>query len=366
MDQKLFGNVVATALATREPINPLAIGACLNIAEVAAIAEAHGFQLTAVAGEAGTMAVGETVGLGETGETTAATEEVAVETVAVPTIDEVTTARLEKLSPAFREVVTTRYAEKYVAVDGYIKRGILSEDYRLPVLGELMDRVEAVALAYDAIHQATGGNAGFDFAPQHLSDEQKSQLSAGHTLPNGQTTTGAYNYNAGREVTDPTNSPTDESRWDTAVMDVSETPETKGISADGSKAIDSVDLQQTLRKFAAFRNKIGLPKLGKIRRGLGISAAERLVCQVSPDEDTKFGIQLGRLERGEQEQPLDANGIWTIGKENVKVGGALRSVFSSFYAGNRRLNSSSGDRGVAYDDDVVRLSARGKDLIPRS
>jgi hypothetical protein len=278
-------------------------------------------------------------------------------------VDPETEKRLEALNPDFAEVVKTRYAEKYAAVDGYISDGKLPEAYRLPSLGELMDRVEAVAPAYEAINSVADGQVGFDFAPQDLTDEQKTALATGHTLPNGQTTTGAYNYNADREITDPTNPSADESLWDTAVMDVSETPAIRGISADGSKTISGVKREPILLALADIRDGgIGLAKLRGSKKGL--SAEELLICQLSPSEDTKFGIQLGRLERGEQ--PLDSNGIWTIGKENVKVGDAVRSVFSYFDAYDRELCSDGGDRGYAYGGRVVRLSARGKDLIPRS
>ena len=75
----------------------------------------------------------------------------------------------------------------------------------------------------------------------------------------------------------------------------------------------------------------------------------------------KFAIQLGRLER--REQPIDSNNIWTIGKENVKVGRELNSVFSYFNSSSGRVVSA---RGFARDSDVVRLSARGRDFIPQA
>jgi hypothetical protein len=47
-------------------------------------------------------------------------------------------------------------------------------------------------------------------------------------------------------------------------------------------------------------------------------------------------------------------------KTSDQVGGALKSVFSNFNANNRKLNSNNDDRGVANDDDVVRLSGSGR------
>jgi hypothetical protein len=88
-----------------------------------------------------------------------------------------------------------------------------------------------------------------------------------------------------------------------------------------------------------------------------------MIKQLSPSEEMAFAIQLGRLERGEP--PIDIN-TWTISKENVKVGRVLGSVFSRFDSDVRRVHSGVGFRYFAYGNGVVRVSARGKDLIPQA
>ena len=280
--------------------------------------------------------------------------------VAVPEIDAETAERLETLSPYFRERVTTRYAEKYTAVDGYIRAGKLPEAYRLPELGVLVDRVVAVAPAFRAINK--NGQAEFDFAPQGLTTEQWNDLFAGHELPNGETTKGFYRYLDGYEVNDPTNPNADASLWDVAVMDISDDPKVRGISADGSKAVRGRDLKKSIKILSEARSAIGLPELDGSESDLSVD--ELVIKQVSPSEDTMFGMQLGRLER--REQPVDSNGTWTIGKENVNVGGRLGSVFSCFSPDSRKVRSGDDRRDYANDYDVVRLSARGKDFSPQS
>lgn len=274
----------------------------------------------------------------------------------IPEVDPDIARRLEALNPDYREVVRTRYVQKNVAVDSYIERGILSEEYRLPPLGKLLDSIEAVAPAYDAINNATGGNVGFDFMPRHLSDEQKHKLATGHVLPNWQMAGGALDYDAHLHVTDPTGyienkSP---SKWGLAVMDVSETPLIRGISADGSSAADGVNLRQVISKLATFREAIGLPKLSVKSE---FSANELLICQVSPDKDTMFGIQLGRLERGEW--PLDYNGTWTIGKQKVRVINGVYSVFSYYDTGINKLYTRGSYSKKPYNENVIRLSSLG-------
>ncbi len=145
-----------------------------------------------------------------------------------PEINAETTERLETLSPDYRERVVTRYNEKYTAVDGYIRDGKLPEAYRLPELGTFVDRIAAVAPAFEAINK--DGQAEFDFVPQGLTIEQWSGLLAGHKLPNGDTTTGAYRYHNISKVTDPTNPrSTDASVWDVAVMDVAKNPPSEAL-----------------------------------------------------------------------------------------------------------------------------------------
>jgi len=287
---------------------------------------------------------------------TVATANLVTGPVTVPEIDTETAERLETLSPDFRERVTTRYSERYTAVDGYIRAGKLPEAYRLPELGALVDRVVAVAPAYEAINK--DGQAEFDFVPQGLTSEQWNDLFKGHQLPNG----GLYRYLDGYEVKDPINPNTDASIWDAAVMDVSDDPKVRGISADGSKAVRGRDLKKSMKTLDSARSAIGLPELDGSESDL--SADELVIKQVSPSEGMMFAMQLGRLERGEQ--PVDSNGIWTIGKENVKVDGRLRSVFSSFAPRSREVRSYDGRRDYASVGIVVRLSARGKDFSPQA
>ncbi len=94
-------------------------------------------------------------------------------------------------------------------------------------------------------------------------------------------------------------------------------------------------MKKSLKTLKEAHAAIGLPELDASKSNL--SADELLIKQLSPSEDMKFAIQLGRLERGEQ--PVDSNGIWTIGKENVKVDDALCSVFSVFDSYDRGADS---------------------------
>ncbi|MEK7059577.1 MAG: hypothetical protein AAB971_02370 [Patescibacteria group bacterium] len=280
------------------------------------------------------------------------------ELATVPKIDTETTERLEALPADYRELVVTRYAERYTAVDGYIREGKLSEAYRLPELGSLMGRIVAIAPAHEAI-EASGGQPEFDFVPQGLSLEQWSGLLKGHRLPDGEISNGAYRYHSIDKVTDPTKPRQDTNRWDVAVMDVSPEPAVRGISADGSKAAKDYNLKKSLKALEEASQAIGMPV--RINTNCDLSPNELLIKQISPSEDMKFAIQLGRLER--REQPIDSNNIWTIGKENVKVGRELNSVFSYFNSSSGRVVSA---RGFARDSDVVRLSARGRDFIPQA
>lgn len=290
-----------------------------------------------------------------------ATANVVTAPIVVPEVDPETHERLNSLPEDYRERVLVRYNDRYIATDGYIRAGKLPEAYRLPELGDLVDRVIAIAPAYETINNQ-GGQAELDFVPRGLTIEQWDDLLSGHKLPGGETSRGAYRYHNVNKVTDPTNPNADASLWDAAVMDVSPNPKVRGIAADGSKAASGYNLKKSLKTLREAHSAIGLPELDASTSNL--SAAELLIKQLSPSEETKFAIQLGRLERGEQ--PVDPNGIWTIGKENVKVGDALGSVFSSFFSSNRRAYSNYDDRDFAYGSRVVRVSARGRDFIPQS
>jgi hypothetical protein len=343
MDRQKLGEVVGAGFAGTEELHAENWLPVFDDAEL--LAEVARRKLT-VAGESGSIA----------------TANLVTGPVTVPEIDAETAERLETLSPDFRERVTTRYTERYTAVDGYIRAGKLPETYRLPELGTLVDRVIAVAPAYEAI-KSEARQAEIEFVSQGLTINQWNDLLAGHKLPDGDTTNGVYRYHDVSKVTDPTNpKDADTSLWDVAVMDVSPEPKVRGISADGSKAARGYDLKKALKSLRQAHSAFGLPELDASLSDL--SADEVLIKQLSPSEDMTFAIQLGRLERGEQ--PIDSNGTWTIGKENVKVFGWLYSVFSLFYPRDRLVRSDSGYRDYAYGNVVVRLSARGKDLSPQA
>lgn len=81
---------------------------------------------------------------------------------------------------------------------------------------------------------------------------------------------------------------------------------------------------------------------------------------VLPTAQALLAQQWLRLEQGRE--PVDKQ-TWSIAKENVTVGGVLRSVFLRFYPYDRSVYSYWDDRGFACDSTVVRASGESENLV---
>lgn len=269
----------------------------------------------------------------------------AAPAIEVPKPDEETAERLEQLPADYREHVLSSYAQRYVAVAGYIDSGKLPEAYRLPELGTLMERVEALASSFE--HQTgQGWEPAVEFVPQGLSREQWSGLLHGHKLPDGRKMQGAYTTFSGEgETVDPTSAEAVDSFWDVAVISTTDRPVFTNVSKDGTHG--------------SYAKKV-VKALSAMPSVTDISSPEAVIATASPREEVYNAMQLSRLERGEQ--PVDAR-TWTISKENIEVDWVIRSVFRRFDPYKRRVRSGWGGLHGALDDGGVRPSASGRDLI---
>jgi hypothetical protein len=274
-------------------------------------------------------------------------DRIDVEPVVIPEIDSESIAKLEAQYPGYGERVVTRYNEKYVAVDGYIREGRLPEAYRLPELGALIDRAVAVAPTHEHLKKIAL-EPNVVFVPKGLTREQWNGLFKGQKLSNGEVMEGNW-YGFDEELIDPTMPEADDSLWDVAVISETDRPALTNVSKDGEHGSNAKK---------ALKAMLAMPSV----EGQSLTSAE-LVAEVSPREEVYNGMQLSRLERGKL--PVDSE-TWTISKENVKVDGTLRSVFQSFYPGDRQVDSAWSSLGYADVSDGVRPSASGGDLLLKS
>jgi hypothetical protein len=263
--------------------------------------------------------------------------------------DPKTKKKLESLPQNLRDRVALRYNQKSAAVAEYVRQGKLPEDYLLPDLSVLIERVMAVAPTFEHMQYEEGWQPEIVFVPQDLSPEQWNGLIEGQKLPDGSTMNGTYRSFSG-ETSDPTNSKPDaNSLWDVAVIDTGHEPTYLNISKDGTHGSNAKKAVKALAKLPSVKDN---------------SSAEIIVAQVSPREEVYNALQLSLLEQGEW--PVDRE-TWTISKENVTVGGGLGSVLQSFNPDYRQVYSAWSYRDDAGDDGGVRASASGRDILkPRS
>jgi hypothetical protein len=252
-------------------------------------------------------------------------------------IDPATLEAVEALPTAYGEQVVARYNAKHQAVEEAIRAGKLPEGYRLPELSSFMNKIADLTATFEHIEDV--GQPTFEFFPRGLSPDQWNDLLHGHTLADGQTSTGAWR-GLPNEPSDPTDREVSDSNWGVVVIDAQERPAISGISADGSRAVGGFDVKSAIEY---------LKKSPEVTA----TSADLIVRQVSPSEDAFRGTQLARLERGEA--PLDSR-TWTILKDNVKVDWTLKPVFGNWYPNRRKVNSLWGSLGNPNENNVVRVS----------
>jgi hypothetical protein len=262
--------------------------------------------------------------------------------VVIQEIDAETAAKLEALPAGYRERVSGRYIEKYVAVDRYIRQGKLPEAYRLPELGVLIEQVEAVAPTFEHM-QDKEWEPEVEFAPQGLSREQWNNLLSG-TKPDGSEPLRGNWYGFSGKLIDPTDPAAKTGLWSVDVISAAERPIFTNVSKDGKHGRNAKETVKALAEMP------------------GVSATDPadVIAQVSPSEATYNSLQLSLAERAEEQVDLQT---WTISKENVKVDEALGSVFQGFNPGYRQVYSNWRYLDGAYGSSGVRPSASGQALV---
>lgn len=350
MDGERLGSIVGASLASGVPLTAEAVAGVLTdeerldgVSDEAFLraAEKRGFTLVVASGALAVKGAGQA---GETIEKIPGTE--AAPEVIVPEIDEATKARLEALPASLGELVASRYMQKYVAVTRYIEQGKLPEDYRLPELSTFMDMVEAVAPTFEHL-AITEAEPSVEFVPQKLSDGQWNSLFSGHSA----TRNGTYRTFSGQLI-DPTKPKPEEagaettgSLWDVVVIDSAKRPTFTNVSKDGTRGTNK---------------KIATAALQQLPNANADQSAKEAIAGASPTESTYRGLQLGRVERGEQ--PVDPL-TWTLARENTKVGRRLRAVYLSFDPSIAEVGSNWGRLDIADDSDGIRVSASGQEIL---
>ncbi len=266
--------------------------------------------------------------------------------VAVPEVDAETTERLEGLPADYREQVVTRYEQKRQAVARQIKDGTLPENYQLPELSTFVERVVALAPTHEVMPKKDW-QPEVVFVPKGLSLEQWDVLLTGHELGNDSKSAGAYRTWTGHEVVDQA-SEADGNLWGVAVISATDRPVLTNVSKDGKNGSNA---------------KQAVKALSELPSVTDTSSAEAVVKQASPTEERYFALQLARMERGEK--PVDAE-TWTLGKEDIKVGGALRSLYFGFNPDSRQVGSYWRGRDGSSVGGGVRPSVGDEDLVLNS
>lgn len=263
----------------------------------------------------------------------------AVTTYEVPKIDTATSERLEALPADYREQVLSRYAEKYRAAENYIRAGKLGKAFRLPEMNAFVDKITALAPAFEYIGKI--GQPSVEFFPKVASENGWDSLLSGHALVyKNQETTGIWRaFNAKPVNQTKSKRDIDTDFWGVVVIDTKEQPGISGISANGKRGKDVERHLKTLKQLPDAK---------------GISARGLIVKRASASEAAIRGVQLSRLERGEA--PLDP-GTLVIVKENVEVGEEWKSVFVGFDPDSRKVISYCGSQDCSDAKIVVRASS---------
>lgn len=246
----------------------------------------------------------------------------------------------------YRECLVTRYVQKGEAVVRQIKDGTLPENYALPELHDLLERAISLASTYE-IMVKNGWQPDVVFVPRGLSLGQWNALLTGHRLADHSWTEGVHRTWAGFEAVPPIIS-LDANPWGIAVVSAATRPILASVSKDGEHGFNAAN---------AVRALVELPSVGDA------SSPAAIVRGASPTEERYFALQLSRLERGEM--PVDLE-TWTIGHEDLEIGGELGSLYFYFRPKEHRFKSIWRNREAFDNNDGVRPSAGDEDLIPNA
>ena len=93
------------------------------------------------------------------------------------------------------------------------------------------------------------------------------------------------------------------------------------------------------------------------------SSPAAIVRGANPTEERYLALQLSRLERGEM--PVDLE-TWTIGHEDLEIGGKFGSLYFYFHPKEHRFKSIWRNRDAFDNNDGVRPSAEDEDLVPNT
>ena|GEM_PF-768722 len=258
----------------------------------------------------------------------------------------VTTEQSETLPADYRECLVTRYVQKSEAVLRQIKDGTLPENYALPELSVLLVRAISLASTYE-IMVKNGWQPEVVFVPRGLSLKQWNALLTGHRLADQSWTEGVHRTWAGFETAPPTLS-LNVSPWGIAVVSAATRPVLASVSKDGEHGFNAAYALRVLAE---------LPSVN------GASSREAIIREASPTEEQYLALQLARLERGEM--PVDSE-TWTIGHEDLEIGGEWGSLYFYFRPKEHRFKSIWRNRGAFDNNDGVRPSAGDEDLVPNA
>ncbi len=251
---------------------------------------------------------------------------------------------LEGLSADYRECLITRYALIREAVARQINDGTLPVSYELPELSALLARAASLASTYETMAK-NNWQPEVVFVPRGLSFDHWNALLSGHRLPDQSWTEGVHRTWAGFELARTVTADTDASPWGVAVISAAERPVFASVSKDGEHGFNAAD---TLRALAT------LPSV------VDASSASEVIRRASPTEERYLALQFARLERGEQ--PVDCE-TWTIGNEDLDIGGQLGSLYFYFRPKEHKFKSIWRSRDAFDNNDGVRPSAGDEDVV---
>jgi hypothetical protein len=185
------------------------------------------------------------------------------------------------------------------------------------------------------------------FVPRGLSLEQWNALLTGHRLADHSWTEGVHRTWAGFEAVQPTVS-LDASPWGISVVSAAQRPVLASVSKDGEYGFNAAN---------AVRALVELPSVSDA------SSPAAIVRGASPTGERYLALQLSRLERGEM--PVDLE-TWTIGHEDLEIGGKFGSLYFYFRPKEHRFKSIWRNRDAFDNNDGVRPSAEDEDLVPNT